>query len=242
MALPRPLRRAVAVTGAAALAATLTVGTAAAPAGAASDSAIAKAGVIVQSDLGSQWSGAPADESGNKLALKAAAEYPECKDYILLNKLNRKQPNADSKDWTLDDQSISDKSFVYSSESAAKKAMTLAKSPDMADCLTSSFQSLLGDQLAKSPEASKVARFNVLIDEVTGLPATGDDIAGYAGGVEITYKDGTVEQLLTGTALVRVGRVLLTYSFSAPPSATDYTSALDSAIENTVSRTEKAQK
>ena len=77
---------------------------------------------------------------------------------------------------------------------------------------------------------------------MTGLPATGDDIAGYAGGVEITYKDGTVEQLLTGTALVRVGRVLLTYSFSAPPSATDYTSALDSAIENTVSRTEKAQK
>lgn len=245
MALSHALRRLTATAVVAAtLAAALTGGAvvAAGPAAAASDAVIAKAGTIVQSDLGPEWSGGKQDESGNKLALKAAADYPECKDYLLLSRFNKAQPNAASKDWTLDAQSISNKAYVYKNVAAASKAMTLATSSGMADCLTNTFQSVLGDQLAGSSDAANVAKFNVVINEVPNLPTTGDDIVGYSGGVQITYKDGSVEQLITGTAIVRVGRALLAYTFSAPPTATDYTTALDAAIANTVTRTAKAQK
>lgn len=234
----RRLRRVVAVTATATLA---TVATAL-PAGAASDSQIAKAGTVVQTDVGRDWTGAPQDESGNKLARKAAADYPQCKDYLLLDKSNQAQPKAASKDWTLDDQSISNKVFVYKSIPAASKAMTLAKGSTMGDCLTSTFQSVLGQQLKTSPQSANVTSFNAVIKAVADLPSMGDDVVGYSGGVQVNYKDGSVVQLLTGTAIVRVGRVLLAYTFSAPPTATDFATALDTSLANTVARTAKAQK
>jgi len=238
----RTLRRAAATTGVAAM---IAVGIAAAPAGAAgsaSDSKIAKAGTIVQTDLPSGWTGSPSDDSGDKAARKAAAGYPECKDYLLLGKSTKAQPNADSKDWALGNEAISNKVAVYQTTKAASKAMVLASSPDMSSCLTSTFQSVLGDELAKSSQSANVASYKAVINTVSGLPSVGDDVVGYSGGVQINMKDGSSEQILTGTAIVRVGRALILYTFSAPPTATDYATALDNAIAQTVARTAKAQK
>jgi len=224
------------------LAAFLTIALAAGPAAAAkSDTQIAKAGVLVASDLPNTWTSSPPDNSGSKQVEKIAAKVPSCKEYLAFSKANKGNTNAESRDFSLGDDDLSNKAFVYKSNAAAQKAMQAIGASDVADCLTQVFQKVLDRQIASSPKSAKTVKSaTASIAPVSDLTGVGDDAVGYAGGLDIQLTDGTDQQLLVGVLAVRTGRALTTFSFSAPPTDSGFSTVLDSAITASTTRTKDA--
>lgn len=221
-------------------AAFLTITLVAGPATAAtSDAQIAKAGVIVASDLPTTWTSSPPDNSGNKQVEKIAAKVPSCKQYLAFSKANKGTTNAESRDFSLGDDDLSNKAFVYKSNAAASKAMKAIGATNVADCLTTVFQKVLDAQIASDPASARTVKSaTASIEPVTALTGVGDDAVGYAGGLDIQLTDGTAQQLLLGVLAVRNGRALTTFSFSAPPTDSAFTTVLDNAINASLTRTQ----
>jgi len=242
MAMPRTLHRVVAVAGATAIAATLTIGAAIAPAGAASkDAQLAEEGVIVASDVPATWDSTPPDDSGDKALDKIAKSISGCKAYLAAKKTNDKAPNAESRDFTSGDEDLSNKVWVFPTEKAAKKAFAGMADETNADCIQDVFEEALDQQLGSDPS---IADVRVAIVQTDDLPSLGDDIIGYTGGAEFTATDGSTERLLLVNVIIRVGRSLISYSISGPPAAsgfsTSFNAAIDSAIGATITRMEDA--
>jgi len=225
-----------------AIAGTAAIGLLAGPVGAAtSDAQIAKAGTIVASDLPATWTSKAPDNSSNKKVEKIAAKVPSCKSYLAFTKANQGTTNAESRDFSQGDDDLSNKAFVYKNNAAAQTAMRAISASNVSDCLTTVFQKVLDAQIASDPASRKTVKSAAAsIEPVADLPGVGDDAVGYAGGLNIQLTDGTAQQLLLGVLAVRNGRAVTTFSFSAPPADSGFTSVLDNAIDASITRTQDA--
>lgn len=215
------------------------VALAAAPAGAASassDAKVAKAGTIVVSDLGTGFTSSPADVTADKTLEKLAKKVKGCEDYIAVRKSMDTAIDAQSPDFESSAEQISNHVYVFENESAAKKVIKQAESTSMADCFTALFTKVVGLQVKGD---TQVAGYRALIEDVPGLAdVTGDEAVGYSGGIEVKGTDGSVDQLVVSTLLVRVGPTVITYSYSTLPNRN--TNAFDTALNNSVLRTQIA--
>ena len=214
------------------------------PAGASSssDKKAAKAGVIVAADVPSSWQSSPADSSSDKEIEKAAKKISDCKEYLAVRKTLDKAPKAKSRDYATGDESLSNEVWVFSSASKATKAFDGMSATSNEDCLTVLFQDQFEALAARDPSVDTV---DVRIVQTSDLPSVGDDIVGYAGGAEVTLTDGSVQRLPVSNAIVRVGRSILSYTFSGGPTpsgsySTAFLNVVDEALDTTVSRMEDA--
>jgi hypothetical protein len=216
------------------------VALAAAPAGAATDKQTARKGVIVASDLPSTWTSTP-DESNDAELDKVAAGIPDCEDYLAVRKITKRTPNVDSRDFSLGDQDLSNEVWVFGSTFSAKRVLTDMGAPTIDDCFTAVFRKAVEADIAADPRsAAQVRSVRVQVTQSSDVPDVGNDVVGYEGGVEVTLVNGTVQTLLVGNLLVRVGRAILSYSLSAPTTSSGYRTAFDSALAATVARMKKA--
>jgi hypothetical protein len=220
------------------------VALAAAPASAApsSDTKTAKAGVIVTGDVPSSWQSTPADDSSDKELERAARKIPDCKGYLAVRKTLDQAANAKSRDFAAGDESLSNEVWVFPSTTKAKKAFAAMSDRSIEDCLTTLFQ----DQFERLTSSDPTVReLRVVIAQTTDLPAVGDDIVGYGGGAEMGLANGTFQRLPVSNAVVRVGRSIISYTFSGGPTATgaytqSFLDGIDRALEATVSRMKDA--
>lgn len=240
MSASRTLRR----FGVATLTAAVVAAFAAAPASAASssDKKTAKAGVIVAGDVPSSWQSSPADDSSDKEIEKAAKKVPACKSYLAARKTLDPAPKGESRDFLTGDETLSNEVWVFSSTAKAKKAFTAMSDDAIEGCLTTLFQGQFENLAASEPS---VADVQVAIAQTTDLPDVGDAIVGYGGGAEVTLTTGGVQRLPVSNAIVRVGRSILSYTFSGGPTTTGaYTPAfldgVDGALSATITRMQDA--
>lgn len=227
--MPR-LARVIAVLAAAGI--TLAVG--AGPAAAASDRQIAAAGIIVATDLPATWIASPPDISGDKQALARATKTPGCKDYVRFARANETTTKAASASYTLDDQVISNKSYVYEQPAAADRAMAAISGPTVGGCLGRVFEQTIDAQLeTNTKEQRAITGVNVIVAPVD-FQAVGDDTVAFEGAVTIALKDKSTQELLVGLLAVRIDRVVTTYSLSTPP---DTAAAVQNPFADAVSAT-----
>lgn len=210
------------------------------PAGAASppDKKLAAQGAIVADDLPASWQSTPADDSSDKKLEKSAKKIAACKDYLAVRKTLDQAPSAKSRDFATGGESLSNEVWVFTSASKAKKAFAQMSDDSVEDCLTTLFQDQFESLIAGDATVDGV---QARIVQTTELPNVGDDIVGYVGGAEVTLADGTVQRLPLSNAVVRVGRSILSYTFSGGPTATGaytqpFLSGVDSALGATVNR------
>ena len=221
------------------------VALAAAPDGAANgatDSQIAKAGTIVAGDLGAGWVAGPPDTSGDKVITKLAAKTKGCDDYAATRTSLDTTTDAASPGFQQTSQQLSNHSYVYKREAAAKRAFQHAAAPGVADCFTDLFTKVFGQQLRSDPQnASQVQGYRVkIVDLPDADNAIGDESVGYTGGAQILGTDGSTTNLSLTSILVRVGRVIRTYSYSWDADASQASPSVDTAVNNTVGRTQAA--
>jgi hypothetical protein len=223
------------------VAAFLTIAVVAGPAAAASDAQIAKAGMIVASDVPSTWQSSPPDSSDDKELEELAAKIPGCKKYLAARKSNDRAARAESRDFSTGVEDLSNTVWVFASEKSAKKSFAAMTDSTIDDCLTELFKQALDEQTSSEPTVRGV---RVAIVQTDDLPAIGDDVIGYTGGAEFSMSNGTTQRLLLGNFTTRVGRSIITYALSGPAGpngfSTSYNAAIDAAIGSTVERMEDA--
>lgn len=222
------------------LAALLALVLTAGPAAAATDKEIAQAGTITSTDLTGTWSSAPNDSSAAAANRKLARKTKGCKNYVAFAKTFAASTDAVSPDYSLSSQELSNHSYVYKTDAAAKKAYARAAASGVADCLQSLFTKQFAAQIKSDPQvAAEVDSFDVVIQDVPAFAdVVGDQSVGYEGGIAVTSPDGTTGQLLVVSVVTRVGRVVLTYTYSFGPEVDP--STFDTALLNTVGRTQTA--
>ena len=130
---------------------------------------------------------------------------------------------------------------MYRDEPAATKAFALASAPGIPTCFEALFTKQFDEMLKSSPQfAAQIERFSVAVTEQLDLRDTvGDQSIGYKIAIEAVRPGGIVENIETSTPVVRVGRVVLTYTHQFSPSlgpSDDFASAL----EGTATRTRAA--
>ncbi len=210
--MPR-LTRVIAVVAAVASTLAATAG----PAAAASDRLIAAAGIIVATDLPATWVASPPDIASEQQALARAAKTPGCREYVRFARANQTTTKAASANYTLDDQLISNRSYVYEQPAAAERTMAAISGPTVGGCLGRVFEQTIGAQLETNKKQQRaITGVNVIIAPVD-FQAVGDDTVAFEGTVTITLTDKSTQELLVGLLVVRIDRVVTTYSLSTPP-------------------------
>lgn len=216
----------------------------AAPAGAASDKRIAGEGVIQDGDVPSSWTSEPSDDSDDKEVAKAARKVPDCRMYLKARATLDRVRHAESDDFNLGEESLSNEVWVFPSVGKARSTFASMSESSVADCFAKVFDTLFKRRFRSDPD---IRNLRTAIDQVPRgqLGSIGDDVTGYAGGVEVQLSDGSAVRLLLSNVVIRIGRSITSYSFSSAPSATgDYTSeflgGVDGAVAATVGRLESA--
>lgn len=206
---------------------------AASPAGAASDKALAKKGVIVASDVPSSWSSEPSDDSDDKELERAAAKIPDCRTYLAVRNANKKVAHAESRNFSDGSNELSNEVWVYPTVAQAKKVFKDMSASTVAGCFSTLFEKVLGADRA-------------LISQTTALQGlAGDETIGYGGVVQVTNPDRTVEQVVVANFGVRVGRSILSFAVSGPPDAqgnfaASFAGPAEEAINDAVARMDSA--
>jgi hypothetical protein len=215
-------------------------GAGAGPAAALSDSEIAEAGTITDTDLTGGWFSAPNDDSSTKARLKLAKKTKGCTDYVAFTKSFATTTDAESPEYETTSQQLSNHSYVYKTGAAAKKAYSSASAKGMAKCLQALFTKQFEAQLKADPAfGAQVETYRVGITDIPeATNAKGDQSVGYGGGIEVKSPDGSTDQVLVSTFVVRVGRAILTYSYTFAPQTDP--AALDTALDNSLGRIQAA--
>lgn len=212
------------------------------PAGAATDEEIAQAGTIQPNDLVSdRWFGSAADETESEAQLKAAKKLKVCKRYAAFGKSFTQTTDAPSLDLESTGGKLSNHSYVYADEQTATKAFALASAPGIPACFEALFTKQFDDMLKASAQAAaQVERFRVAVTEQRDVRDTvGDESVGYTISIEVVQPGGVVQNVETRVPVVRVGRVVLTYSHQFLPSLGP-SDDLASAVDGTTARTRAA--
>ena len=217
---------------------------AAAPAGAATDAEIAEAGVITDTDFtgaSGRWFRS-ANEDSSEATQKLAKKIKSCKDYVSFAKSFATSTDAVSPEYEGNFQLLSNHSYVYKSDAAAEKAYKKAAAPGISDCLEALMTKQFEEQLKADPQsAAQIDKYRAAIDEVPAVnDAVGDRSVGYAGGLEWTATDGSVDGRQVTTLVTRVGRAILSYSYSFAPN-NGQPEVFDAVLANTVARSQAAQ-
>jgi len=226
---------------AAAVATLVALAVGAGPAAAATDRQIAAAGIIVASDLPATWVASPPDISADKAALARAAKTPGCKDYVRFARANERTTKAASDSYTLDDQLISNRSYVYKTAARANTTMAAINGPTVGGCLGRVFEQTIDAQIESNKRQQQaIADVAVSIAPVE-FQAVGDATVAFEGTVTITLKDKSTQELLVGLLAVRIDRVVTTYSLSTPPAtAAAVQTPFADAVSATLVRTAQA--
>jgi hypothetical protein len=211
-------------------------------AGTTTDQQIAEAGAIADTDITtSGWFKGTQDDTRAETRT-VAKKTKGCKDYVAVSKSFDTTTEAASPEYSASSQELSNYSYVYTAEAAAKKAFARASAAGVADCLSALFTKQFEAQLKENPQLKQqVDDYRAAIADVPAVEdAVGDEAVGYGGGIEITGTDGSVQRVQVSTLMVRVGRAILTYTYQFAPNSGNNT-LLDQVISNTVARSQAAQ-
>lgn len=233
-------RRCTVLVVALASAATLAFGAATAGAASSSDKKTAKKGVILTKDVPASWESSPPDNSTDDELERAAAQIPGCETYVVVRKTLGDTPKAESRSFATGSEEVSNEVWVFANTKKAKQTFALMSDDTVAPCLTMLFQNFYEGRVTDP----SVAAIDVVIQQESDVGSVGDDIIGYGGGAQVTTTDGTVQRVPVSNAIVRVGRSILSYTFSGGPTETGvYTPAFVDGVENalivTVDRIDK---
>jgi hypothetical protein len=205
------------------------VATSAAAATRSSDSSIARAGVVVQTDFPAGFTAQGTSSSAADL-IKSAKGVDGCAPYVSILKTSMPLPQGKSLWFGDGSRSVGNDVVVYASDRAAGAALALYARPSVVGCI----ESLAEKQVRQNP------RLNASLDDVTArldrqdIAGLGDDSVVYEGDVVVTKTDGSTTQIGVGTAAVRVGRAVDVVSYNT--TGGDLTEILTPVIDASVTR------
>jgi hypothetical protein len=184
-----------------------------APASAASrraDTAIARAGVFLSSDLPPGFTASNEPQQTHADNIRLAKGVAGCGPYVTLQKTVAPLPQAKSSRFVDASRSVGNEVDVFPSERAASSALAQYAKSSIVGCLENLFEK----QARQDPKGgAALDDVTVTLDrqDIVGL---GDESVVYEGSVALTGKDGSSAQVGVGSAAVRVGRAVdvVTYS------------------------------
>ncbi|HEY3670130.1 MAG TPA: hypothetical protein VGN51_04280 [Acidimicrobiia bacterium] len=231
------LRRSTRALAAAVLITALAATTAAPAAVAASqsgDSAIARAGAFVASDLPATFEPSAASSKSHTDNVRLAKGVDGCGPYVTVQKAVTSLPQVKSPSFADDTRTIGNEVDVFPSDKAASAALVLYAKSSVVGCLENLFEK----QARQDPDLRDSLDDVVVNLDRQDIAGLGDDSVVYEGSIELTGTDGSTKQIGIGSAAVRVGRAanVVTYS-TAGDSLTD---VLTPAIDASVSRLRSA--
>ena len=216
----------------------------AAPVGAASgrngDAQVARAGVLVASDLPATWSEHKRDPSSDKATDAAAAKIASCKAYRAFRKSvqSLKRSRVQSPDFELGQSTFNNTVNVFSNESTADKVLTTFGNSSVPTCINKLFTVLFTQQITSDKTtAAQVNGIDVNI-EFYNIENYGDDTVAYEGKATVSFKNGTSLEIGLGNTAVRVGRAVTDYGYTLFNQAA--TDALSPAVKKSVARLQAA--
>jgi hypothetical protein len=171
-----------------------------------SDTAIARAGVFVSSDLPAGFTVSKDRQETHADNIRLAKGVRGCGPYVTLQKKLAPLPQAKSPRFVDGSRSVGNEVDVFPGERAASSALAQYAKSSIVGCLENLFE--------------KQARDDPKLDEVTvdldrqDIVGLGDESVVYEGNIVLKGKDGSSAQVGIGSAAVRVGRAVdvVTYS------------------------------
>jgi hypothetical protein len=214
------------------------LGAAAAPAGAAADTAVAKAGVLTLTDFPSGWTQSPRAKTSDAALDAAAAKVKSCAPFAAFTTANRRNPRAESPNFDDAQSNVTNAVSVYPTTAKAVAAMRMFADRRLPACLRTLFTSTFRAELTRKKKvAEQLASVRTTMKEVPRVQI-GDEAVAYQGAVDVVLKDGTSQAIGLGVVAARVGDAVTGYSWTAD---TDISTALQPAIITSVARLRAAQ-
>ena len=195
------------------------LGAAPAVASKASDTQIAEAGLLVQSDFPAGWTSTPRDTSSDASIEKTAKKIPVCAEYLALRVANDRQANVQSPAFELGQSQIDNTVTVFPTVAGAAAAMKTFSRPSIVKCISALFTKVA------APATVKVSRADI--------EPIADGTTAYEGTVTVT-EGGEKTTLGVGVAAVRTDRGVAVYSYTV--SSTTVLQLLPSLVDASVAR------
>jgi hypothetical protein len=190
------------------------------------DDRIAQAGLLQPGDFTVRWQLQPSVAQQDVSALYGG--IPSCKALLAAHDRAAKNARATSLLFVNGQTQVSNEVSVYTSTAAAMKAFKVFDAKNVPDCLQTSQQRALQAQLAKQTSIQSI----VVDASVLGVRSVGKARRAYE--VVITAQgSGSTQVAYVDLELVRVGRVILTYTFqdAARSPAGQYATAVASTTK-----------
>ncbi len=198
------------------------------------DTAIARTGVFVASDVPAGFTSEPATATSHSDNIVLAEGVAGCGPYIKLQKAVAPLPQAESRRFGDQSRSIGNEVDVFPTEKAARSAMVLYSKSSIVGCLENLFE-----KRARQDPDLRGSLDDVVVDIARqDIADLGDDSVVYEGSTVLTGTDGTSRQIGIGTAAVRVGRTFDVVTYTT--SGASLTEVLTPAIDASVSRLRSA--
>jgi hypothetical protein len=204
--------------------------TAAGAATSGADTAIARTGVFVATDLPAGFQSTPASTKSHADNIKAARGVDGCGPYVTLQKLVSSLPQAKSVRFEDDARSIGNEVDVFASDRAGTAALALYAKPSIVGCLENLFEK----QARQDPSLRDSLDDVVVTLERQDIAGLGDDSVVYEGAIELTGTDGSTSTVGIGSAAVQVGRAVNVVTYTT--NGADLTEVLAPAIDASVAR------
>jgi hypothetical protein len=214
------------------------LGALALPAGAATDTDVAQAGVLVLTDFPSGWTQSPRPKGSDAALDAAAAKVKTCGAFSAFDRSNRANPRAESPNFDDHQANVTNTVSVYGSTAEAVAAMHTFADAHVPKCLDALYTSIFRGELTRTKEVAKeLASVRTSVKPVSGI-VIGDQAIAYQGAVDVALKDGTTQSIGLGVVTARVGNAVSGYSWT---SDTDISAALQPAIVTSVARLKTAR-
>ena len=170
----------------------------------AADQAVADSAVLDDGDFGREWEQLPPAGGQRPRSQRAIARCLDQDPDVLYPS---DEPTADSPVFVSpDDQEVSSRIFLASTEQRARRRFAVLTSTDARDCLAEELQRYLEDEDPFPRQTVEIGEVQVVGQRV---PDMGDESVAYRISVPLTADRGEVDMHVSHV-LVRVGRALLT--------------------------------
>src|SRR5215213_1835108 len=194
------------------------------------DTAIAKSGVFVASDLPAGFEPSAPSTKTHADNIRLAKGVDGCAPYVGVQKTVAALPQAKSPRFADDTRGIGNEVDVFPTERAASAALALYAKSSVVGCLENLFEK----QTRQDPSLRDSVD-DVLVDldrqDIAGL---GDQSVVYEGSISLSGSDGSTKQVGIGSAAVRVGRAVDVVTYTTTSAA--LTDVLAPAIDASVAR------
>jgi hypothetical protein len=208
--------------------------TAAGAASQSGDTAIARAGAFVATDVPDGFEPtAPSDQS-HADNIRLAKGVEGCGPYVTLQKSVASLPQVKSSRFADATRAVGNEVDVFPSERAATAALVLYAKSSVVGCLENLFEK----QTLQDPK-SRAGLDDVVVDlDRQDIARLGDYSVVYEGSMTFTGTDGSTTKVGIGSAAVRVGRIVDVVTYTT--TGDDLTEVLTPAIEASVLRVRSA--